>query len=144
MANGKRKRKRDLPVIFFFVATVLVATLLIVDDVILYFFIESFLEVHPGFAVRLAVTSLFLFINLGLIWFVFKARTQKAQTGMEAMVGKSGVVTRVNGAGLWVQVHGELWRARCQERVNIGDEIVVQGLQGLVLQVKVTLPGEKA
>lgn len=144
MPTGKRKRKRDGPIMFFLLATVLVVALLLVDDVILYFFIESMFELHPAFALRFTVAFIFLLLNIGLIWLVFKLRKQKAQTGREAMMGKTGVVTRMNGADLWVQVHGELWRARCQTTLQVGDEVIVRSLKGLVLQVEPLAQGEKA
>ncbi len=142
MPAGKRNRRRDLPIAFFFMATVLVAALLIVDDVILYLFLESFFEVRPALMLRLTIAVIFLLLNLVLIWLVFKSRQQKAQTGMEAMIGKSGVVARVNETGMWVQIHGELWRARCRQSVQAGEAVVVLSLNGLVLQVEPITPGE--
>lgn len=130
------KRKHETPILFFLAASIVVAALLIVDDLVLYFLIESLFEMRPAFGLRFTVGVIFLLINLGLIWFVFKARKQRTQTGWEAMIGRIGIVTGINDSNLWVQVHGELWRARCEANVEIGAAVVVQSMDGLMLQVK--------
>lgn len=130
------KRARETPILFFFAASIVVAALLIIDDIILYFLIESFFETRPAFGLRFTVGVIFLLLNAGLIWLVFEARKQRAQTGWEAMIGKTGIVTHVNGANVWVQVHGELWRARGEANFEVGAGIVVEKMDGLVLQVK--------
>lgn len=122
--------------LFFFAASIVVAALLIIDDVILYFLVESFFEVRPAFGLRITVGAMFLLLNVWFAWLVFKARKQRAQTGWEAMIGMTGVVTRTNGSNLWVQIHGELWRARGDTNFEVGAGVVVEKMDGLVLQVK--------
>jgi len=123
--------KRSAPIAFL-----LAAILLLADDVLLYFFVENFFGLRPALELRFVVAAIFLVLNAGLLWLIFKTRQQKAVTGGEAMAGKTGVVVRVNGSGLWVQVHGELWRGRCEANLGVGARVVIQSLDGLVLEVK--------
>lgn len=136
MLDTNPKRKRDGPVMFWLLAIVLLATLLLVDDVILYFFIESLFDLHPTFGLRFMVALLFLSLNLGLMWLVIKLQRQKPRTGREAMIGQIGVVASVHEKEIWVRVHGELWRARCEARVSAGASVAVQSVDGLLLAVK--------
>lgn len=130
------KRKREASILFFLGASIIVAALLVIDDVMLYFLVESFFEMRPAFGLRFTVGVIFLILNAGLIWLVYEARKQQAQTGGEGMIGETGKVTHVNGTNVWVQVHGELWRARCATELVPGAGIVVEKMDGLVLQVK--------
>jgi membrane protein implicated in regulation of membrane protease activity len=131
-----QRGKSTASLLIFFTATIFVTALLLVDDLILYFLVENLFEMPPAPGLRLAMGGIFLLLNLGLLYLVFKSRQQKTQTGGEAMVGKIGEVTRVNGSSLWVKVHGELWRARCQAQVAIGTRVQVRSLDGLVLVVE--------
>ena len=67
------------------------------------------------------------------------ARRRPTVTGREELVGQVGVVrTTLDPAGL-VFVHGELWQARTAgETLPEGQEILVDGIDGLVLRVRET------
>jgi len=51
------------------------------------------------------------------------------------MVGM--VKERIDPEGL-IFVHGEYWRAKARERVEPGEKVEVEGVEGLVLSVKKT------
>jgi len=66
----------------------------------------------------------------------FKAYRTKPVSGVEGLLGETGLVKkRVDPEGL-VFVHGELWRAISNERLEPGDKIEVLGAEGLILKVK--------
>ena len=68
-------------------------------------------------------------------WFWFSKR-RKVVTGAEALPGSRGVVAVSCRPEGQVRVHGELWRARCEEGADAGDEVVVERLEdGLTLIV---------
>lgn len=136
MRDSNQKNKRDLPIMFWLMAAVLMTALLLIDDVILYFLIEALFDLHPTFGLRFTIALLFLSLNLGLIWVVIKLQRQKPRTGMEAMIGKTAVVASVHEKEIWVRVHGELWRAQCGASVSVGANVVVQSVDGLLLEVK--------
>lgn len=66
-----------------------------------------------------------------------QALGKKAVSGLTTMVGnKAQVVSRLDPEGM-VRIKGELWTAVCPgERVNIGEEVMVVGQEGLKLIVR--------
>ncbi len=66
----------------------------------------------------------------------FRAYRSKPKSGTEGMIGEVGVVKKaIDREGL-VFVHGEYWRARADERIEQGEEVVVKGVKGLILEVE--------
>ena len=67
-------------------------------------------------------------------WYWLSHR-RKAQTGAEALPGARGVVVVACRPEGQVRVLGELWRARCEEGADPGDEVVVERLDPELLLV---------
>ncbi len=80
-----------------------------------------------------AATGMFFFI---VTVFVIGAMRRRVVTGVEDLIGQVGIVIEWNGTRGYVQVDGERWQAICDEGVSVGDEIVVQSVDGLVLRVR--------
>ncbi len=59
------------------------------------------------------------------------SRRRRAVTGVEALVGKTAVVS----SPTQVRVAGEIWEARSADPLVVGDEVDVTGVDGLTLQV---------
>jgi len=68
----------------------------------------------------------------------FRAFRSRPKSGMEGMIGEIGQVKEPTDPEGIVFVHGELWRAVSGERIEPGENVEVEGLQGLVLKVKRT------
>jgi len=67
----------------------------------------------------------------------------KAKTNIDAIIGRQGIVLESiakNADGL-VKVGYEQWRARAEEDIKKGDEIVVTGVSGVTLLVEKTKGG---
>ncbi len=67
----------------------------------------------------------------------------KAKTNIDAIIGRQGIVLKSiakNVDGL-VKVGNEQWRARAEEDIKEGEEIVVTGISGVTLIVKKTEGG---
>jgi membrane protein implicated in regulation of membrane protease activity len=62
-------------------------------------------------------------------FWVWLSRRRKAVTGAEALPGARGVVVSPCRPEGQVRVQGELWRARCEEGADTGDEVVVERLE---------------
>ena len=62
-------------------------------------------------------------------------RAKKPMTGVEGLVGQKGRVIRWSGLEGHINADGENWRARAQEPLEPGDEIVITGMDGLVALV---------
>ena len=68
----------------------------------------------------------------------FRAYRVRPMSGTDGMLGKVGMVKeRIDPEGL-IFVHGEYWRAKSRERVEPGEKVEVEGVEGLVLSVKKT------
>ena len=87
------------------------------------------------------LTALAVSIPLGLITaflmsLAFKARRNKVVTGMEGLVGETGIAQTTLSPRGTIFVHGELWDAVSSTEVPAGTPVVVQRVDGLVLQVE--------
>lgn len=78
-------------------------------------------------------SGLFVFVILA---YAVRAQLSKVKTGMEGLVGETGVAkTDILEKGK-VSVHGELWNAKSDVPVSVGDEIIVISVEKLVVTVK--------
>jgi membrane-bound serine protease (ClpP class) len=68
----------------------------------------------------------------------FRAYRARPMSGTDGLLGEVGMVKeRIDPEGL-IFVHGEYWRAKAGERVEPGEKVEVEGVDGLVLSVKKT------
>jgi membrane-bound serine protease (ClpP class) len=73
---------------------------------------------------------------LEVIWGRRLAKRWRPQTGAEAMIGeRAEVVTACRPTGQ-VRINGELWEATCVAGADVGEETVVQAIEGLTLIVE--------
>ena len=94
------------------------------------------LGVAGGLALAVTVLWLAVATRKGLA-----TRRLRASSGREALSGQMGVVRNWTGADGQVFVDGALWRARRSwpddtERLDEGDQIVVERVSGLTLAVR--------
>jgi len=76
-----------------------------------------------------------------VIWGRRLARRWRPKTGAEAMVGmRAEVVSPLHPTGQ-VHVNGELWEARSTVGADVGDTVVVRGMEGLTLVVEPLMGG---
>ena len=63
---------------------------------------------------------------------------KKAKTNIDAIIGRQGIVVNsiANNVDGLVKVGYEQWRARAEEDIKEGDEIVVTGISGVTLIVE--------
>ena len=67
---------------------------------------------------------------------VFRSRTRRPMTGESGLIGETGVVkTPLTPTGR-IQVHGELWFARCRTPLTTGQRVRVTAVDGLTLEVE--------
>ena len=87
------------------------------------------------------LTALAVSIPLGLITallmsLALKARRNKVVTGVEGLVGETGVAQTALSPRGKIFVHGELWDAVSSSEVPAGQSVVVQRVDGLLLRVE--------
>jgi membrane-bound serine protease (ClpP class) len=92
--------------------------------------------VQIDFWTILPIVLVFAAFTLALVRLVVQAQLRQATTGMEGLVGKSGEADTDLDPDGWVQVQGERWQARAEERVAKGDAIQVVSGDGLRLRVR--------
>lgn len=94
----------------------------------------------PGYQIAIplivgltVVSALFTFVILALL---LKARRKPVTTGVEVLLGQSAkVVSGFPGDGR-VLVDGEIWQAKCDQPLAIGQSVVVRRVSGLYLVVE--------
>lgn len=80
------------------------------------------------------VTALFFGVLLRL---AYKAHKRKPVTGAEELLGMKGTAkTDIDSRDGLVMVHGELWKALSSEPIRAGEEVIVEGIEGLTLKVR--------
>jgi membrane-bound ClpP family serine protease len=95
-----------------------------------------------GVMLIVAVAAIVALASLALLALIARATLTAARpralTGAEALVGHVGVIRRAPAPLGQVFVGGALWQARpCMEDdLDVGDPVVVERVQGLVLSVR--------
>lgn len=95
----------------------------------------------PGYAVSRSLIGGMVFITtLFFIWVIrtwMKMRIQPVVSGQEGILGEEGYCLYYNERGqLYIQVHGETWRAESQTQMLPGQRVKVIKIQGLTLVVE--------
>ena len=67
---------------------------------------------------------------------VFRSRIRKPMTGQTGLIGEVGVVKAPIAPEGRIQVHGELWFARCRQPVAAGQRVRIIAIDGLTLEVE--------
>ena len=95
-------------------------------------------------SVRDAVIASIPFIVIGAIVLakVIESMKRERKAGIETLVGLTGRVVSVEQGGvLYIELEGELWKAKSLGgNVKEGDYVVVRGYRGLTLLVEKTEP----
>jgi len=75
-------------------------------------------------------------ITLFLLTKIFQAHTKKPLTGLESLVGKTGVAyTKIDKKGK-VFIKGEIWEAFSDTVIEKDEEVIVEKVEGMRLKVK--------
>ena len=86
-------------------------------------------------ATGLAIAAIFLTI----VTFALAAQRRRVEVGREALIGRTGITkTELAPSGM-VQVAGELWSAKVEDRsrtLSAGEDVEVTGVEGLSLRVR--------
>jgi len=69
-------------------------------------------------------------------FFVWWSKQRRAAVGAETLVGRRAVVVRALSPRGQVKLDGETWEARSAAEIPPGEEVVVIGIEGLVLEVE--------
>jgi membrane-bound serine protease (ClpP class) len=75
-------------------------------------------------------------ITAFLMTMAVKARRNKVVTGVEGLVGETGIAQTPLSPGGKIFVHGEIWDAVSSSDVAMGQSVVVRRVDGLSLRVE--------
>jgi len=82
-----------------------------------------------------AVASALAVDVVEVAYFARWSKRRRAAVGAETLVGRTAVVVRALAPRGQVKLDGEVWEARAAAEVAPGEEVVVTGRDGLVLDV---------
>ncbi len=98
--------------------------------------VVALLWLPPGWGIAaIAVAAVVEIAEIGAwVWY---SKRRRPVTGVEALPGTVGTVVRAFSPDGEVRVEGELWRARSESPLAIGEQVVVERVEpGLTLLVK--------
>ncbi len=74
--------------------------------------------------------------TIGIIYLAAKSSQLRSTTGLEGMVGQTGVVKeKLNPQGR-ILVHGEIWNAESDTAISEDEKVVVESVAGLTIKVR--------
>jgi membrane protein implicated in regulation of membrane protease activity len=88
-----------------------------------------------GWAVPVIAIAAVIEVAETFFWWWY-SRRRKVQMGPETLVGATAVVSSACRPLGQVKLDGELWRARCEEGADAGENVRVTRLDGLTLVVE--------
>jgi len=74
-------------------------------------------------------------VFIPLLWFILKGR-KKSNYGVMGMIGKVVEIKRWDATEGQVLINGELWMAVCEVQLTVGSKAEIQGIEGLILNLK--------
>ncbi|NMG36107.1 nodulation protein NfeD [Azoarcus sp. TTM-91] len=99
--------------------------------------------IPPALIVGLSLASAALLFALG--GFAARSRKRPVVSGREEMAGQLATVAGpAADGGYWVQLRGETWRAHAAQPLNAGDQVRIDGVDGLTLQVSPLSPVQRS
>ena len=95
--------------------------------------LPEYLRISMGVIIPavLVIAGFFFFA----VTMAIRARRKKPTTGVEGLIGEVGLSETVLNPEGTVSIHGELWRAECDEWIEKGERIKVVGVDNLKLKV---------
>jgi membrane protein implicated in regulation of membrane protease activity len=102
--------------------------------VLLAILLAVFVLPSPWGLVAVIVAAVIDIAETGL--FLWWSQRRRAKVGVEALVGREGVVLSNLGPEGQIKLGGEIWRARCPDQCDVGARVVVREVDGLTLLVE--------
>ncbi|MCH8157549.1 MAG: nodulation protein NfeD [Nitrospinae bacterium] len=77
-----------------------------------------------------------ILLSAGIVYLASRSAGLRAITGLEGLIGETGVVkTELNPEGS-VFVHGEVWNAKSDSPIPGGEKVVIESVEGLKIKVR--------
>jgi membrane-bound serine protease (ClpP class) len=78
--------------------------------------------------------------SLVIYWKIIQAHRRRPIIGKRAMIGDRAVVVSTKGQEAEVDYQGEIWRAISSQPLQQGDQVIIKGVEGLMLRVAPSQP----
>jgi membrane-bound serine protease (ClpP class) len=95
--------------------------------------LPEYMRISKGVIIPAVMVSAGFFIFA--VTMAIRARRKKPTTGIEGIIGEEGLSESLIFPDGTVSIHGELWTAICDERIEKGERIKVVGVDNLKLKV---------
>lgn len=95
--------------------------------------LPEYMRISKGVIIPAVMVSAGFFIFA--VTMAIRARRKKPTTGIEGLIGEEGLSESLIFPEGTVSIHGELWTAICDERIERGERIKVVGFDNLKLKV---------
>src|SRR3954463_11351179 len=89
----------------------------------------------PGLGLAAVTLGIVIEVAEVAFWVRF-LRRYRVRTGVEGLIGTSAEVIEACDPEGRVRLRGEIWRACCRGRAEIGERVTVTGVEGLTLEVE--------
>ena len=94
-------------------------------------------------AILYPTLALSVILSLGIVVLATRTRSLKKLGGIEGMIGETGLVKEALNPQGRVLVHGELWEAEADNRINEGERVQVDLVEGLRIKVSKVQDSQK-
>jgi membrane-bound serine protease (ClpP class) len=88
----------------------------------------------PGLGIAAVALGIVVEVAEVGFWIRF-LRRYRVTTGAEGLIGATAEVIETCEPRGRVRLRGEIWRARCASRAEVGERVTVTGVDGLTLEV---------
>jgi membrane-bound serine protease (ClpP class) len=92
--------------------------------------------VHVAWPLVLGTTSVTVAFFLVVVGFAIRGRRGPRASGVAALLGRRAQVIERLGPRGRVRLDAEVWNAEAAGAIEVGDEVVVTGVEGLTLRVR--------
>jgi membrane protein implicated in regulation of membrane protease activity len=75
-------------------------------------------------------------ISLAIYWKIIQSQRRRPVIGKRAMIGHQAIVVRAEGSDIDVEYEGEIWRAVSAQPLHRDQQVIIEGVEGLILRVK--------
>jgi len=75
-------------------------------------------------------------ISLAVYWKIILSQRRRPVIGKRAMIGDRATVVRAEGSDIDVDYEGEIWRAVSAQPLHRDQQVIIEGVEGLILRVK--------
>jgi membrane protein implicated in regulation of membrane protease activity len=88
----------------------------------------------PAWRIPVVLAGGAIEVGESFFW-IWLSKRRRPSVGVETLIGGRAIVVTPCRPSGQVRVRGELWGGRCDEGADPGDEVTVEGVEGLTLVV---------